>query len=552
MKGLMQNRPLMISALIQFAARYHKDTEIISNTVEGGLHRYTYGEAERRARRLARVLQKLGVQEGDRVGTLAWNGYRHFEIYFAVSGMAAVCHTINPRLFPDQIAYIINHAADKVLFVDLTFVPLIEKLAPQVKDSVKAVVVMTDSAHMPNPTLPAGMALHCYEDLMAAADEDFAWPEFDEDTASSLCYTSGTTGNPKGTLYSHRSTILHAYAISLPDVMGLRATDRVLPVVPMFHVNAWGIPYAAPLTGAALVFPGPHMDGASLEALMNDEGVTYAAGVPTIWLGLLQHLRKSGKRLETLERVVIGGAACPRMLIEAFDQEYGVRVDHAWGMTEMSPLGTYNRPMAATAKLTGEDAMRLRMKQGRAVFGVDMKICGSDGEPLPWDGETFGDLLVKGPWVCSAYYGLENDTRDSHDAEGWFRTGDVATIDEHGYMEITDRTKDVIKSGGEWISSIGLENVAVSHPDVAEAAVIAATHPKWDERPLLIVVPKEGKTIDPQTLRAFFEGKVAKWWIPDDVVVVDELPHTATGKLQKMALRDRFRDHYLKKGKTSA
>ncbi|WP_448191641.1 3-(methylthio)propionyl-CoA ligase [Azospirillum sp. sgz301742] len=544
MLGLMQQRPLLVSSLLAHAARHHPLAEVVSKTVEGDVHRYTYADAERRARRLVRVLRLLGVGEQDHVGTLAWNGFRHFELYYAASGMGAICHTINPRLFADQIAFIINHAEDRVLFADTSFAKLVEGLAPRVAGTVKAVVMMTDTAHMPDIALPPGMALHCYEDLMAAADEDYVWPEFDENTASSLCYTSGTTGEPKGVLYSHRSTVLHAMAIALPDVMGMSATDRILPVVPMFHVNAWGTPYAAPLIGAALVFPGPHLAGEPLQTLMNDERVTFAAGVPTIWLGLLQHLRSSGTSLDTVKRLVIGGAACPRMLMEAFGDEYGVRVDHAWGMTEVSPVGTYNTPKASNAAVQGEERMVTRMKQGRAVFGVDMKIVGGDGRELPWDGESFGDLYVRGPWVCSGYYNVEPDGL-SHDEAGWFRTGDVATIDADGYMEITDRSKDVIKSGGEWISSIALENIAVAHPDVAEAAVVAARHPKWDERPLLVVVPKAGRAPDPADLLRFFEGKVAKWWIPDAAVVVDDLPHTATGKLLKTSLRDRFREHYL-------
>ncbi len=544
MQGLMQQRPLVVSSLLTHAARHHAGTEIVSNTVEGGIHRYTYAEAERRARRLARVLQALGVEAEDRVGTLAWNGYRHFELYYAISGMGAVCHTINPRLFQDQIAYIVNHAEDRVLFVDLTFVTLVEALAPRLTGCLRSVVVMTDRDHMPDLSLPAGMTLLCYEDLMAAADEDYVWPDLDEHSACSLCYTSGTTGNPKGVLYSHRSTVLHSYAVNMADVFGLRATDRELPVVPMFHVNAWGIPYAAPMVGAALVFPGPHLDGASLQNLMETERVTAACGVPTVWLGLLQYLRTSGKRLDSVERLVVGGSACPPMIMEAFGEEYGVRVDHAWGMTELSPLGTYCRPTAATATLTGDAAARLRMKQGRAIYGVEMKIVGDDGRELPWDGEAFGDLMVRGSWVCSRYFGLPDDGT-THDADGWFRTGDVATIDPQGFMAITDRSKDVIKSGGEWISSIELENVAVAHPDVSEAAVIAALHSKWDERPLLIVTAKPGQAVDPDALLAFYAGKVAKWWIPDAVLVVDQLPHTATGKLQKLTLRDRYRNHLL-------
>ena len=543
MLGLMQQQPLMISSLLTHAARHHAAGEIISKTTEGTIHRYTYADAEPRARRLVRALQRLGVQANDRIGTLAWNGFRHFEIYYAVSGMGAICHTINPRLHPDDIAYIINHAEDRILFADTSFSTLLTQLAPSIKASVRAVVMMTDAAHMPEITLPAGIKLLCYEDLMAAADEDFSWPSFDENTASAMCYTSGTTGRPKGVLYSHRSTILHAYAVGLPDMLAFRAVDRVLPVVPMFHVNAWGIPYAAPLCGASLVFAGRHLDGPSLAGLLNEERVNFSAGVPTVWLGLLQHLRATGEKLTTLRRILTGGSACPPLLIDAFQDEHDITVDHAWGMTEMSPVGTYNQPKPANAHLSGAAKHRHQLKQGRVCYGVDMKIVNGAGETLPWDGVAFGDLKVRGPWVCNAYYG---DSPDSAlDAEGWFATGDVATIDPEGFMEITDRSKDVIKSGGEWISSITLENIAVSHPDVAEAAVVAARHPKWDERPLLLVVAKPGHTIDPDSLLQIYAGKIAKWWLPDAVLVLPELPHTGTGKLQKNTLRDTYRDHYM-------
>ncbi len=541
MLGLMQDQPLMIAHLIRHAGRHHPTTEVISKTVEGSIHRYTYRDLERRARRLARVLQRLDVQPSSRVGTLAWNGYRHMELYYGVSGMQAVCHTINPRLAPADIAFIVNDAADAVLFAEISFAPLIAGLAEQVRGTVRAVVFMCEQSQMPDVSLPAGMDLLCYEQLMAASDEDYDWPEFDERTAASLCYTSGTTGRPKGVLFSHRSTVLHAYTVNMADVLGTGAFDRLLPVVPMFHVNAWGTPYAAPMAGTSLVMPGRHLDGASLCELMNRECVTVAAGVPTVWMGLLQHLRTSGQRLDTVRRLMIGGSACPRLLFEAFSDEYGARVEQGWGMTELSPVGTYNKPKAANAELTGEAAMRLRLKQGRALYGVDMRIVDDAGTELAWDGEQSGHLMVRGPWVCSAYYG--NDPGSACDAEGWFATGDVASIDPDGYMEITDRSKDVIKSGGEWISSIALENIAVSHPDVAEAAIIAAAHPKWDERPLLIVVPKADRTIDKAGLLAFFHDKVARWWLPDDVIVVDELPHTATGKLSKVTLRQMFKDH---------
>jgi len=541
MLGLMQDQPLLISSIMTHAARHHPAGEVVSKTVEGTIHRTTYRDLEPRCRRMARVLQRLGVQRGDRVATLAWNGFRHVELYYGISGMGAICHTVNPRLSPADLTYIINHAEDVVLFLDTTFAPLIAAVAPDVRARLRAVVFMTEREHMPDIALPEGMDLLCYEELMAAADEDYAWPRFDENTAASLCYTSGTTGKPKGVLYSHRSTVLHAFALNMADVIGLRAADRVLPVVPMFHVNAWGTPYGAPMVGASLIMPGRHMDGASLTKLMNDERVTMSAGVPTVWLGLLNHLRTSGERLHTVKRFVIGGSACPRLLFEAFDREYGIGIDHAWGMSELSPLGTYNAPTPANAHLQGEDLMRLREKQGRGIYGVDMRIVDDEGRELPWDGTASGHLQSRGYWVCSAYFG--GTAGDALDAEGWFATGDVATIDPDGYMEITDRSKDVIKSGGEWISSIQLENLAISHPDVAEAAIIAARHAKWDERPLLIVVPREGRTIDKAALLAFYEGKVAKWWIPDDVVFVAELPHTATGKVQKLALRSQWANH---------
>jgi fatty-acyl-CoA synthase len=542
MFGLMQQQPLMISAVLTHAARHHGSAEVVSKTVEGDIHRTTWAELERRARRLVRVLQGLGIKESDRVGTLAWNGYRHVEIYYAAPGMGAICHTVNPRLHPDDVAYIINHAGDQVVFAETSFLPLLATIAPQIAGCVRAIVMMTDPAHMPALDLPAGMQLLCYDTLIDAADEDYEWPVFDENTASSLCYTSGTTGRPKGVLYSHRSTLLHTFSVNTADVMGLRAVDRVLPVVPMFHVNAWGIPYASALAGAALVMPGRHLDGPSMHELLNAERVTFTAGVPTVWMGLLQHLRATpGARLDTVQRIVIGGSACPALLIEAFAQEYGVHVNHAWGMTELSPLGTYNSPKPVHAGLDQAELDRLMLKQGRVPPGIDMKIVNDANEELPWDGVAFGDLKVRGPWVASAYYGEPDGS--AVDAEGWFATGDVATIDPDGMMEITDRSKDVIKSGGEWISSITLENIAVSHPDVAEAAVVAARHPRWDERPVLIVVPVQGRTVTPEAVLAIYEGKVAKWWLPDAVVVVDELPHTATGKLQKNALRARFHDY---------
>ena len=539
MLSVMMNQPLMISSLIRHADKNHGDTEIVSRTVEGPIHRYTYRAAHVRSRRLARALSRLGVQAGDRVGTLAWNGYRHFELYYAVSGMGAVIHTINPRLFPDQITYIVNHAEDRYCFFDLTFAPLVERLAPVCK-SVKGWVAMTDRAHMPTEAIPN---LLCYEDLLAAENDDFDWPEFDENTAAALCYTSGTTGNPKGVLYGHRSTLLHAYATSLPDAKNFSASSVVLAIVPMFHVNAWGIPYAAPLVGAKLVFPGPGLDGASLYELLETERVDSASGVPTVWLNLINYMKQNKLKLSTLKVTTIGGAACPAAIIRTLQDDFGVRVMHGWGMTEMSPVGTVNSPKAKHARLPAAEAFQLSLKQGRPLFGVDMKIVDGDGNELPRDGKAFGNLLVKGPWVMREYYKSEGSKPLT--ADGWFPTGDVATIDADGYLQITDRSKDVIKSGGEWISSIDLENIAIGHPAVMEAAVIGVRHPKWDERPLLIVVKKSGSEVSKDSMLKFYEGKVARWCVPDDVVFVEQLPHTATGKLSKMTLREQFKDYRL-------
>jgi fatty-acyl-CoA synthase len=533
------NQPLMISSLIRHADKNHGDTEIVSRTVEGPIHRYTYRAAHVRARRLARALSRLGVQAGDRVGTLAWNGYRHFELYYAVSGMGAVIHTINPRLFPDQITYIVNHAEDRYCFFDLTFAPLVERLAPACK-SVKGWVAMTDRAHMPAIAFPN---LLCYEDLLAAENDDFDWPEFDENTAAALCYTSGTTGNPKGVLYGHRSTLLHAYATSLPDAKNFSAGSVVLAIVPMFHVNAWGIPYAAPLVGAKLVFPGAGLDGASLYELLESERVDSASGVPTVWLNLINYMKQNNLKLSTLKVTTIGGAACPAAIIRTLQDDFGVRVMHGWGMTEMSPVGTVNSPKAKHAGLPAAEAFQLSLKQGRPLFGVEMKIVDGDGNELPRDGKAFGNLLVKGPWVIREYYKSEGSKPLT--ADGWFPTGDVATIDADGYLQITDRSKDVIKSGGEWISSIDLENIAIGHPAVMEAAVIGVRHPKWDERPLLIVVKKSGAEVSKDSMLKFYEGKVAHWCVPDDVVFVEQLPHTATGKLSKITLREQFKDYRL-------
>ena len=545
MLGLIMDQPLLISSLITHAARNHGDTEIVSRTIEGGIHRYTYADAELRARKLAQALLRLGVQTGDRVASLAWNGYRHFELYYAVSGCGAVMHTVNPRLFPEQIAYIVNHAEDKYLFVDLTFVPLVEKLAAVLK-TLKGVVVMTDRAHMPTSLANNGPGalgnVLCFEELVDAEDGNYDWPTFDERTASSLCYTSGTTGNPKGVLYHHRSTVIHSYAIVSPDVFNMSARDSLLPVVPMFHVNAWGLPYAAPLVGTKLVFPGAQLDGASLFELFETEGVTATAGVPTVWLALLGHMKQNKLQFSTLNRAVVGGSACPPAMIKSFADDYGVKCQHAWGMSEMSPLGTFCTLKGKQLGLPAERQFEILTSQGRALYGVDMKIVDSNGNALPHDGVAFGDLLVRGPWITSGYFKGEGGDvlRD-----GWFPTGDVATIDPDGFMRITDRSKDVIKSGGEWISSIDLENTAMAHPAVGEAAVIGVRHPKWDERPLLVVVRKPGQDVSKEDLLKFFDGRVAKWWIPDDVVFVESLPHTATGKLLKMQLRDEFSKHQL-------
>ena len=534
--GQMMSAPLLISSIIKHAARYYASTEIVSRRTEGDLHRYTYRDCELRARKVAQALGALGVRQGERVGTLAWNGYRHLEIYYGVSGMGAVCHTINPRLFPEQIAYIINHAEDRYVFFDATFLPLVEGVAPHCPN-VKGWVMMTDRAHMP---AEAKVPLLCYEDLIDAQDGDYTWPEFDENLASSLCYTSGTTGNPKGALYSHRSTVLHSYASALPDALGCSARDVILPVVPMFHVNAWGLPYSVPLVGAKLVLPGAKLDGASLFELFEQEKVTFSAGVPTVWLGLLQHVNANNLKFSTFRRTVIGGSAAPPAMIRALEA-LDVEVIHAWGMTEMSPLGTSCKLLARHEDLPEDARHKILEKQGRVIYGVDMKIVDGEGAELPWDGKAFGDLYVRGPWVISTYFRNDNTPL----VDGWFPTGDVATIDEEGYMQITDRSKDVIKSGGEWISSIDVENVAAAHPAVHMAACISAYHPKWDERPLLVVVRRPGMDITREELLAFFEGKVAKWWIPDDVAFVTEIPLTATGKMQKLKLRDQFKDYKL-------
>ena len=542
MLGLMQDRPLLISSLIEHANRVHPGAEIVSRTVEGPVHRCTYGDIHRRSKQVAKALAALGTKPGDRIATLAWNGYRHMELYYGVSGTGAVLHTINPRLFPEQIVYIANHAEDQVLFFDLTFAPLVEKLAPSMT-TVKVFVALTDRAHMPVLDLPN---LLCYEDVLAAQDSDYTWPEFPETTASSLCYTSGTTGHPKGVLYSHRSTVLHSLSACTVDGLALSASESVMLVVPMFHVNAWGMPYAGAMSGAKLVLPGPGLDGRNVYELLRDEQVTMALGVPTVWLMLFNHVdagKLDPKQELCLRRVVIGGSAAPRAMSERFEKSFGAFVVHAWGMTEMSPIGTVCNLLAKHRGSPLAQRLDLQAKQGRAVFGVEMKIIDDDGRELPHDGTSFGHLLVRGPWITSGYFKGEGGT--ILDADGYFDTGDVATIDADGYMQITDRSKDVIKSGGEWISSIDLENAAIGHPAVAEAAVIGVAHPKWQERPLLVVVKKADQDLSREELLTFLEGKVAKWWLPDDVAFVSELPHTATGKLQKMKLREIFKDYRL-------
>ncbi len=539
MNGQMMQQPLLISSLIVHAERHHGEREIVSRRVEGDIHRTTYRELAARSRRMAKALAALGVHSGQRVGTLAWNGHRHMELYYAVSGSGAVLHTLNPRLHPDQVVYIADHAEDQVLFFDMTFWPLVQAVAPRVK-TIKHWVAMTDRAHMPAGATLAN--LHCYEELLAAQDDRYEWPSFDENQASSLCYTSGTTGNPKGVLYSHRSTVLHSFAGTMPDALNLSATDSILPVVPMFHVNAWGLPYAACMVGAKLVFPGAAMDGKSLHELFESEGVTLSAGVPTVWQGLLAYVESIGGRFSTMKRTVIGGSACPPAMLRAFGDQYGVHVLHAWGMTEMSPLGTVCSFKAEHAALAGDERYAVMAKQGRAVYGVDMKIVGEDGRELPFGGETSGDLYVRGPWIVGNYFRGEGGDPL---IDGWFPTGDVARIDAAGYMQITDRSKDVIKSGGEWIGSIDLENIAMAHPAVAMAACIAARHPKWDERPLLVVVKKPGAELTREQMIGFFDGKIAKWWTPDDVVFVDAIPLGATGKMQKNKLREQFKDYQL-------
>ena len=539
MLGLMQSQPLLISSMIDFAERHHGEGEIVSRRVEGDIHRCTYKDIAGRSRQVANALDAMKLAFGDRVATLAWNGYRHLELYFGVSGSGRVLHTLNPRLHPDQIVWIANHSEDQVLCFDMTFLPIVKAVHARCT-TIKHFIALCDAASLPADSGIPG--LQSYEAWMGSQASKYTWPEFDENSASSMCYTSGTTGNPKAALYSHRSTILHAWAGAMPDALNMSARDSVLPVVPMFHVNAWGLPYSAAMTGAKMVFPGPAMDGKSIFDLIESEKVTFAAGVPTVWQMMLGHMQQGGLRFSTLKRTVIGGSACPPAMISAFNDDYGVEVLHAWGMTEMSPLGTVCTLKNKHLTMDASQKMAVRIKQGRGIYGVDMKIVDEGGDELPWDGKAYGDLLVKGPWVIREYFKGEGG---SPLVNGWFPTGDVATIDPDGYLQITDRSKDVIKSGGEWISSIDVENIAMAHPAVAMAACIGMKHPKWDERPVVVVVKKPGADVSREALLAFFEGKTAKWQIPDDVIFIDAIPLGATGKMQKVKLRETLKDYQL-------
>ena len=533
MLGLMQDWPLLCHRIIEHAAKYHGGQEVVTRSVEGPIHRTTYKQIHDRALKVSQVLDRQGIKFGDRVATIAWNTWRHLECWYGIMGIGAICHTINPRLFPEQIAWIVNHAQDRIVITDITFVPVLEKIADKMP-SVERYVVLTDNAHMPETTLKNAIN---YEDWIAEADGKFKWKDFDENTAAAMCYTSGTTGDPKGVLYSHRSNVLHALMANNIDALGASASDTMLPVVPLFHANSWGIAFSAPSMGTKLVFPGAKLDGASVYELMDTEKVTHTAGVPTVWLMLLQHMAAHNLKLPRLRFVVCGGSAMPRSMIQAF-VDMGITVRHAWGMTEMSPIGTLAALKPPFDELTGDGRLDMLQTQGYPPFAVEMMITDDAGKELPWDGKTFGRLKVRGPAVAKAYYRVDANILDG---DGFFDTGDVATIDSHGYMRITDRSKDVIKSGGEWISSIDLENLAVGHPAVAEAAVIGVHHPKWDERPLLIVQLKQGEKVTREELLKYMDGKIAKWWMPDDVAFVDGIPHTATGKILKTALREQFK-----------
>jgi acyl-CoA synthetase (AMP-forming)/AMP-acid ligase II len=537
MQGLMQDWPLLVPSILDHAALNHPEREIVTRTCEGPIHRTNYGEVYGRSKRFAKALTRLGVKKGQVVGTLAWNTHRHIESWYGIMGIGAVCHTLNPRLFIDQLDYIANHAEDQYLILDIPFVPIAEQLASRCPN-IKGFILLTDRAHMPDSPLRDVL---CYEELLAAEDESIAWATLDEGDASGICYTSGTTGHPKGVVYSHRSNVLHALMINSADCMALRSIDTMLPIVPYFHANAWGLTFAAPMAGAKLVNPGPKLDGASVYELLETERVTATAAVPTVWLGLLQYLEAENKQLSTLQRVIVGGAACPPMMIDKFENKYGVLVMHSWGMTEMSPLGTMSRLKASQENLSRSEQLQAKVKQGRTFFMIQMKITDDEGKELPRDGKTFGHLLVRGPAIAKNY--LKAEGEQILDAQGFFDTGDVATIDPEGFMQITDRAKDVIKSGGEWISSIEIENLAVGHPSLAEAAVIGLPHPKWGERPLLIAVKKPGHEVTKAELLTFLSDKIAKWWMPDDVVFATEIPHTAAGKIQKRELRERYKAH---------
>ena len=539
MLGLMQDWPLLLHRIIDHAANFHGERKVSSRSIEGPIHTTDYRQVRARALKVSRRLSKDGIKLGDRVATLAWNTWRHLEAWYGIVGIGAIYHTVNPRLFPDQVVWIINHAEDRVMMTDLTFVPFLEKIADQLP-TIERYILLTDAMHMPKTTLKNAVA---YEDWIAEVDGDFKWVSLDENNAAGMCYTSGTTGHPKGVLYSHRSNVLHAYIAALPDSKGICSRDVVMPVVPMFHANCWSLAFSTPMVGATMVMPGAKMDGASIYELLDTFKVSFTAAVPTVWLMLLQDLEKTGRRLPHLKRVVIGGSACPRAMTKTFQEKYGVEVVHAWGMTEMSPLGSLCTMKPEYASLEGDARLNVQMKQGHPPFGVEMKITDDAGRDLPWDGKTFGRLKVRGPAVAKAYY--KGEGGEAFDKDGWFDTGDVATMDQYGYMQITDRAKDVIKSGGEWISSIDVENLAVGHSKVAEAAVIGISHPKWDERPLLVIVLKKGETVTKEELLEFMQGKIAKWWMPDDVVFVEEIPHTATGKIQKITLRQRFKDYRL-------
>ncbi|MBV9558447.1 MAG: fatty-acid--CoA ligase [Pseudolabrys sp.] len=539
MLGLMQEWPLLCHRIIDHAATYHGARQVITRSVEGPIVTTTYAEIRGRALKVAQRLDKDGFKLGDRIATLAWNTWRHLEAWYGILGIGAIYHTVNPRLFPEQIVWIVNHAGDRAMFVDLTFLPILEKLADRLP-TIEKYIVLTDRRHMPATTLKNAVP---YEEWIGEVDGDFEWRSFDENTAAGMCYTSGTTGDPKGVVYSHRSNVLHAFMASLPDAKNLASQDVCLPVVPFFHANGWSLAFSTPMVGATLVLPGCKLDGASIYELLDTYKVSFTAAVPTVWLMLLQDLEKTGAKLPYLKRVVIGGSACPRAMTKTFQDKYGVEVVHAWGMTEMSPLGSLCTMKPEYAGLTGDARLDVQQKQGHPPFGVEMKITDDAGKPLPWDGKTFGRLKVRGPAVAREYF--KGDGGNILDSEGFFDTGDVATMDPYGYMQITDRSKDVIKSGGEWISSIDLENLAVGHPKVAEAAVIGVSHPKWDERPLLVIVLKKGESASKEDILGFMQGKIAKWWMPDDVAFVDEIPHTATGKILKTALRKQFSDYRL-------